>query len=191
MLDAQLKAVSHFVDTQSRRKDGFNQSTSVETRVFDGNGKAAVWLKSQEGYIDIATSTGLIVKVDLNGDYAYTGSNETLTLDTHFWLIPDNAGSGADPKPWGGLELIPTNTVATVWPQQRRAIQVTAKFGFPEVPEAIKELTINLTRMLRDVNETGMLLQYQAGGDGTVQVTQQMDRLTRDILRAYARPPSF
>lgn len=185
VIDAQLKAVSHYIDSRCRRRDGFNQSASVEARLFDGNGKARVWLSD-----DIATVTGLIVKADLNGDYDYADSDETLTIDSHFWVGPWNAATGADPKPYEFLELIPTNSVVAAWPLQRRAIQVTAKFGFPEVPEAIKELTIALTRYLRDIHESGVTFSIQAI-DTAVQESREMSFFLRNIERQYARPPSF
>jgi hypothetical protein len=187
----QLKAVSHYIDQRCRRKDGFNQSASVEARLFDGNGKARVWLRDSGGVAhDIATTTGLIVKCDLNGDYDVADSGETLTINTHFWVYPDNAAVGSDPRPYQALELVPTNSVTTFWPLQRRAIEVTAKFGFPEVPEAIKELTCALTRYLRDINESGVTFAIQAI-DTAVQESREMSFYLRNIERAYARPPSF
>lgn len=180
-----LTAVSHYIDSRCRRRDGFNQSVSVEARMYDGNGKARVWLPD-----DIATVTGLIVKADLNGDYGVADSGETLTIDTHFWVYPDNAAVGSDPKPYEALELVPTNGVVTTWPLQRRAIQVTAKFGWPEVPEAIKELTIALTRYLRDIHESGVTFSIQAI-DTAVQESREMSFFLRNIERQYARPPSF
>lgn len=183
-IDAQLKAVSHYIDSRCRRRDGFNQSASVEARLFDGNGKSRVWLD------DIATVTGLIVKVDLNADYDVADSGETLTINTHFWTYPDNAAVGSDPKPYEALELVPTNSVVTVWPLQRRAIEVTAKFGWPEVPEAIKELTVALTRYLRDIHESGITFSIQAI-DSAVQESREMSFFLRNIERQYARPQSF
>lgn len=157
-------------------------ATKLDVRVYDGNGKARVWLPD-----DIATTTGLLVKADLNGDYDYTDSDETLTVDTHFWAGPWNS---APTRPYEFLELIPTNSVATSWPNQRRAIQVTAKFGWPTVPVAIKELTIALTRYLRDIQESGVTFSIQAI-DSAVQESREMSFFLKNIERQYARPPTF
>jgi len=181
----QLNAVSRFIDRRVRRRDGFNKTAAAEARIYDGNGKSLLWLPD-----DIATVTGLIVKTDLNGDYDYVDANETLTINTHFWPGPYNADKGSEPKPYEWLELRPDNSVVTSWPLQRRALEVTAVFGWPEVPTAIKELTIALTRYLRDIQESGMTFALNAI-DTAVSESRQMSFFLRDIEKMYARPPSF
>ena len=57
---AQLTAVSRYLDKRLRRF--FTKDVAVVTRIFDGNGELRLWLP------DIATSTDLVVKVDLDGD---------------------------------------------------------------------------------------------------------------------------
>ena len=195
MVDAQLKAVSHYIDSRCRRRDGFNQSASVEARMYDigcqsGPGVAfladwrRVWLPD-----DIATVTGLVVKVDLNGDYDVADSNETLTINTDFWVGPANAAVGADPKPYEFLDLHPLSTKASAWPQQRRALEVTAKFGWPEAPEAIKELTVAITRQLQDLQMSGATAALQVL-DQVVTGSRELTMLMRDIERQYRRGPS-
>lgn len=179
----QLKAVSRFIDRRTRRQDGFNRS-AVEARIFDGNGKAKLWVD------DIATTTGLIVKYDANADYDYADAGETLTINTHFWPGPYNAANGSEPKPYEWLELVPTNSVVTTWPLQRRALEVTAAFGWPEVPLAIKDLTVALTRYLRDIQESGMTFAIQAI-ESSIAESRQMSFFLKEIERQYARPQSF
>src|SRR3990167_5079751 len=82
---AQLKAVSRWLDRRLRRF--FTQDAAVVARIYNGNGEQILWLPD-----DIATATGLIVKVDLNGDYDFSDSGETLSINTDFWLGPYNAG---------------------------------------------------------------------------------------------------
>jgi hypothetical protein len=197
MLEAQLKAVSHYIDSRCRRRDGFNQSGSAEVRTYDirclpGPGVAfladyyrRVWLPD-----DVATLTGLIVKVDLNGDYDVTDSNETLTINTDFWAGPSNAAVGADPKPFEFLDLHPNSTKANTWPEQRRALEVTAKFGWPEVPEAVKELTIAITRQLRDLQVSGASVALQ-NMDTVITGSRELTMLMLNIERQYRRGPSF
>lgn len=184
-----LTGVSRFIDRRVRRRDGFNKTAAAEARIYDGNGKAKLWLSD-----DIATATGLIVKADLNGDYDYADSGETLTINTHFWTGPYNAQNGSEPKPYEWLELIPSNAVVTAWPKQVRAVEVTAFWGWPDVPIAIKELTIALTRYLRDLQGAGMSFALNAI-DTAVQIdspaARQATSLLRQIEQQYARPPSF
>lgn len=180
-----LNATSRFIDRRVRRRDGFNKTAAAEARIYDGNGLCKLWLPD-----DIATTAGLIVKADLNGDYDYAASGETLTINSHFWVGPYNAANGSEPKPYEWLELVPSNSSVTVWPRQPRALEVTAVFGWPEVPTAIKELTIALTRYLRDIQESGMTFALNAI-DTAVAESRQMSFFLREIERMYARPPSF
>jgi hypothetical protein len=152
-ITAQLLTVSRFLDLRLGRF--FTQDAAVVTRIYDGNGETCLWLPD-----DIATSTGLVVKVDLDGDYSF--ADETaLTLDTDFWLGPPNADKGPEPFPWEILQVNPNSGQLSEWPDQARAIQVTAKFGFPTVPGAIKEATISITRQLRDAHLGGAAMAVQ------------------------------
>ena len=178
---AQLKSVSRYIDQRCRRADGFNQATAAVTRKYDGNGRSRVWLND-----DIATTSGLIVKCDLNGDYDYADADETLAVDTHFWIGPDNAGT-TKPFEWLEVAPLPANGVLSVWPAQRRAIEVTALYGWPAVPEAIKELTVALTRYMRDIEESGMTFALQAI-DSSIQESREMSFFLSKIERQYARP---
>ncbi len=180
----QAVAIARFLDLRTHRF--FSKDSEVVTRTFDGNGRRKLWLPA-----DIATSTGLIVKVDLNGDYDFDDADETLTLDTHFWLGPADADKGPEPRPWEFLEVCPKadNTVLGVWPAQRRAVQVTAVFGWPSVPAAIKEVAINLTRQLRDILGAGVTMTIE-NIESAVQMSPQLSYLMKDIQRAYWRPHS-
>jgi hypothetical protein len=178
----QLKAISRFIDIRLDRF--FTQDAAVVVRTFDGNGNTRLWLP------DIASTTGLVVKVDLNADYDFTDSNETLTINTHFWVGPHNADKGPEVWPWEYLEIVPNNSVLSIWPSQVRAVQVTAKFGWPAVPNAIKELTIGIVRYLRDLEQAGGTLALQ-NIEGVIQLSSRLNLLWWDIQRQYAKVPSL
>jgi len=177
---AQLTTVSRFLDLRLRRF--FTQDAAAAVRTFDGNGEALLWLPA-----DIATTTGLVVKVDLNEDYDFTDSGETLTINTHFWVGPADADKGPEPRPYECLEVVPNNGLFDVWPDQKRVVQVTAKFGWPAVPGGIKERTIDLTRQMRDVLEAGATMTLQSI-DTALPLSPQLRLLLWDIERQYARP---
>jgi len=177
---AQLTTVSRFLDLRLRRF--FTQDAAVVVRTFDGNGEALLWLPA-----DIATVTGLVVKVDLNEDYLFTGATETLTINTHFWVGPADVDKGPEPRPYECLEVVPNNGLFDVWPEQQRAVQVTAKFGWPAIPGGIKERTIDLTRQLRDVQEAGAAMTLQ-NIEAAIPLSPQLRLLLWDIERQYAKP---
>ena len=134
--------------------------------------------------MDIANNTGLIVKVDLDADFAY---EQTLTLGTHFWLGPANADQGPEAWPWEFLDIVPTNTVISSWPDQVRAVEITALFGWPAVPALLTDLTISIARQFSDVQESGPTLELQEI-DREVRLDDKLNRLLRQAERVYARP---
>lgn len=174
---SQLTAVSRLIERQCGRF--FTQDAGVVTRdPYNGNGLTRLYID------DVATLTGLVVKVDLNADYDFADSNETLTIGTHFWAGPANADKGAEPGPFRYLEIVPSNAVLTRWPNQLRAVQVTAKFGWPSVPGAIKEGVIAIVRQLRDMQEAGFTLTLQ-DIDASIRMSPESSLILRDIVRAY------
>lgn len=181
LLDLQLGAVSRFLDKRLRRF--FTKDAAAVTRVFDGNGEVRLWLP------DIASSTGLVVKVDLDGDYLFTDET-ALTLDTDFWLGPPDADKGSEPRPWEYIEVSPNSTLLSCWPDQGRSVQIAAIWGWPAVPNAIKELTVNITRQLRDLETAGGALVLQ-DIETAAQISPQTSYLLVAIERMYGLPQPF
>lgn len=77
---------------------------------------------------DIASLTGLVIKTDTAGDYSYS-----TTLDAaDYRLEPLNAL--VDGRPWDRISW----TTGITIPTSAAGLQVTAKWGWPAVPTAIK-----------------------------------------------------
>lgn len=142
-----LRAISRYLD--GKLGQFFTQDASAVARLFEGNGERVLRLDGIEGCPGIASTTGLVVKVDLNGDYDVTDTGETLTINTDFWVAPANAAQGAEARPWTALEVTPSTTVLSTWPKRRRAVQVTAIFGWPAVPKSIERATCLLAAIMR------------------------------------------
>jgi len=176
---AQGKAVARYLEQRLGRH--FNQDAAPVTHLWRGSGRAHFWLPSE-----IATTTGLVVKVDLDGDFDFDAADETLTLNTHFWVEPADALTGPEPKPYQYLAIVPNNGRLYHWPYWSHAVQVTATFGWPAVPGAIREATISVTRQLRDMQESGFTLTLQSI-DSVVNASPQMSALLLDMERQYAR----
>lgn len=149
-------------------------------RHYDGNGLKRIYVD------DIADLAGLIVKVDLDEDYLFTGANETLTLNTHFWVGPYNVGLGSELLPYTFLELLPNNGRLDEWPQRLRSLQVTAKFGWPAIPGAIKDATVLVTREIRDLEQSGMTLALESI-DQAVNLAPRAFSIIQRIKREYGR----
>lgn len=134
-------AIVQVVDAASRQIDGwcgrrFYQDTTVATREFYAQTPYLVDLLDQpdEGpSTEISTVTGLIVKTDtaLDGTFA-----QTLTISTDFLLLPRNAA--ADSRAFS--EIVLADNYTFPMPANGRAgVQVTAKFGWPAIPDDVKE----------------------------------------------------
>jgi len=87
---------------------------------------------------DIAATAGLIVKVDTAGDGTWA---TTWTLNSHFQLEPLNADAAGGAYAWWLLVALGGNQFPTQtdW---RPSLQVTARHGWSQVPEEIREAAI-------------------------------------------------
>ncbi len=187
VLLSMLGGVSRLIDRQCGGPMGprfFTKDAAVVVRLFDGSGLRRLYVN------DIATATGLVVKVDLDADYSFTGASETLTVNTHFLLGPRNADKGAEPAPFTRLDIRPGNAVLSKWPEQMNAIQVTAKYGWPAVPQAVKDSTISLVRQLRDLQEAGFTLTLQ-NLEASIRQSPLAVTIMRDVVREYGRQGVF
>lgn len=121
------------------------------------------------------------VEADYDGD----GVPDTeFVKDTDFVLYPINADKGPEPKPWMALWIPPWSTTQLLWPPGR-IVRITAKWGWPAVPQAIRHAVIELTAILRletprasrDISPTGEVL-------GT---SREARGIVADLMRHYAR----
>lgn len=93
----------------------------------------------------IADVTDLEIKVDTDGDDSF--ADETAWALTDYDLYPLNADKGPEPRPWdrikprGSKRFVPGNKV-----------QVTAIFGWPAVPGAVRDDVIELCGIWRSEN---------------------------------------
>lgn len=119
------------ITAASRQIDGwcgqrFTPDASVTVREYWADSPSCVEID-----LGISTATGLIVKTDTDADGTF---ETTLTIGTDFYLMPRNAL--ADGFPYS--EII---AVSSYFPTSasRPGVQVTAKFGFPAVPDDVKK----------------------------------------------------
>lgn len=125
------------VEAASRRIDG-----ECSRRFYaDGSASARVYMAPNTDLLrveDISTLTGLVVKIDENADGTY---EKTLTAGTDFQIEPANALTQGRP-------VNTFRALDTLWPvasNGRHLVQVTADWGWPSVPDAIREATVLLT----------------------------------------------
>lgn len=123
---AALDVAEQMVDDYCGRS--FSADTTATARVFITDMSGDVYVD------DFWTSTGLIIKTDGDGDGAY----ETTWTATDYRLLPLNARRGN--KPWAYTQLAAANDL--YFPRTSApAVEVTAKWGWPAVPEPVKYAT--------------------------------------------------
>lgn len=137
LLERAISACSRGIDRFCERT--FYQSTG--SRVFDAcegyddNGR---WVQTIElgGHNDISTVTS--VKTDDNAD----GTFETTWTASDYQLLPINAPSGPEEEPYTELRAIGTRTFPIPRTGRLGLVQVTGTWGWPAVPEAVKQACI-------------------------------------------------
>jgi len=131
---------------------------------------------------DIGSTTSLAVNLDATGNGNYT---DTLTLNTDYILDPVNAPQKN--RPYTTVTLVGSSGTAS-WPfpsSFRPSVQVTARWGWPSVPDDIVEacLILSADYMKRASSVGGVVGLSELGAI-------RMSPLGRDIaaiVRAYRR----
>lgn len=148
-----VRAASEQINGYVGRPFGFGRDSAVTTRTFVADNGRSV--RIPEG---ISTATGLIVKTD----EAATGAfGTTLTVNTDFLLRPDNALADG----WPADEIwLADNYSFPILSNGRHGVQITARFGWPQVPWAVREACLIASQALfkRKETSTGVV-----GFDGT------------------------
>jgi hypothetical protein len=132
---------------------------------------------------DISTTSSLVVALDATGDGSYT---DTLALNTDYILDPVNAPSKG--RPYTMVTLVGGTLGTKLWPfptNFRPGVQVTARWGWPSIPDDIVEATLILSAdyMKRASSVGGVVGLSELGAI-------RMSPLGRDIsaiVRAYRR----
>jgi hypothetical protein len=132
---------------------------------------------------DISTTSSLVVALDATGNGSYT---DTLALNTDYILDPVNATSKG--RPYTMVTLVGGTLGTKLWPfptNFRPGVQVTARWGWPSIPDDIVEATLILSAdyMKRASSVGGVVGLSELGAI-------RMSPLGRDIsaiVRAYRR----
>jgi len=153
-------------------------------RVFTAAGSASARTYRAQPYVavtdDISTTTGLVIKTDTNGD----GTYDTTWTASDYQLEPLNdlvKGRGVNTIRAVGSETFP------VYGDGQTGVEVTAKWGWPSVPNAIKQAALMLSSRLygRKASPMGVI---GVGDFGPVRISRS-DPDVAMLLVDYRRPP--
>lgn len=140
VIDEDLKAASRLVDHHAGQPFGFNKDAAPTTRV--------VWPTVAGRSLvvpPIAAAAGVVLKVDTNLLGSFT--SYTAIPSTDYQLLPRDAALVA--RPYTEIYIPAWATSATYLWAKDVPVQVTATFGWPSVPEAIKRATVELCGIVR------------------------------------------
>ncbi len=134
---------------------------------------------------DLATTTALTVTVDFSGTGNYT---ESRTLNTDFYPDPINQSvNGVQGWPYTSLRA----TNGKIWPQRyndffHETVKIVGTFGWPAIPEPVKEATKIITNVYVKVAEAPLGV-AGVNGWGDLKVQDPLVGLAESLLRPYRR----
>jgi hypothetical protein len=171
LLEQIIESASRSIDRIANRR--FYLDSSATARTYRPTNVMRVIVD------DIGSLTGLVLKTDPDDSGNYT---ETLTVNTDYIVEPTNAL--AQGRPVNYLTVVSSNTFS-IPVNARPAVQVTARWGWPTVPDDIEQATYILSADLYKRKDSigGVLGLSELGAI-------RMSPLGRDIaamVRAYRR----
>lgn len=131
-IETAISAASRQIDSYCGRF--FYQDSALTNRTYFADTYTEVEVD------DISTTTGLVVKTDQDDDGTF---ETTLTITTNYILLPTNAAASYPIEPYTCIRLADSGISA--FPRSysgRPGVQVTAKFGWPAVPDDVKKACI-------------------------------------------------
>jgi hypothetical protein len=177
LLEGFIESASRSIDRIANRR--FYADAAASARKYRAYNDLFVYVD------DISSTTGLIVKIDDDGDGTF---ESTLTINTDFLVEPLTAAS--KDRPFTQLTMVNTSFTWPIFPGLfsnglRPGVEVTAKWGWPAVPDDIETACQILTADLykRKDSPGGIL---GLGDLGAI----RMSPLGRDVtamVRAYKK----
>ena len=137
LLEDLIESASRSIDRIANRR--FYLDATASARLYRAYSDIFVYVD------DIGTTSSLVVKTDSNGDGTYA---KTLTLNTDYILDPLTSPSLN--RPYTQLTMVSNTESWPIFPGitsngLRPGVQVTAKWGWPSVPDDIKMACLILT----------------------------------------------
>lgn len=175
-LELAVEAASRQIDAHVGRR--FWQDAAVVERFYFPTDRRDLSVD------DISTTTGLVVKADTGDDGTYA---TTVTISTDFALHPVNAAAEYPVQPYTKIRLLDgTLTGWTASTTGRPSVSVTAKFGWPAVPDAVNRACVLQAKNIYKAPDTSGG-SFQIADDGTQLFLVPMDKMAAALLETFRR----
>jgi hypothetical protein len=136
VLEDIIELVSRYMEGQTGRR--FFKNSTDETRYFTAD-------ENFECFVDDLSAAPTTVSVDYSNQRSYTDiDSDDLELN------PPNAA--LDGLPYTCMKIVPTSDA--YFPTTSRGVKVVAKFGFPSVPDDVKNACLAIAANI-DANRSG------------------------------------
>ena len=172
LLEGMVEAASRSIDRMANRR--FYLDTNASARLYRANDALQLFVD------DIGSATGLAVAVDSDGNGSY---DTALTLNTDYILDPITAPSLN--RPWNVVTIVSASAAFPAPLNYRPGVQVTAKWGWPSIPDDINQACMILTADLyKRKDAPGGIIGL--GDLGAIRMSP-VGRDVTQIVRAYRR----
>lgn len=171
-----LKAVSRYLEGKLGR--WFTKDASDIARVY------VVPYTGERLVVDDLSAAPTSVIIDLNGDGSWS---DAALAATDYQAQPLNALLQPEAWPYTSLVMTPWGKYGK-WSKDDR-VQVTAKFGWPAVPDAVARATIHLTAILR--LETPRATRRIEELGQAIEASADAQRIIHGLIAQYRRGDSF
>lgn len=178
-LEASIAAASRQIDAHTGRR--FWQDSTVVDRQFYADNSRCCYVD------DISTTTGLIVKVDDDDDGTF---ETTLTVTTNYILRPLNAADMVPVWPYDEIVLVDSNGAVSfpVHGTGRPGVQVTAKFGWPAVPDDVTKACLAQAGLLFKADDASLGAIQFADAGVALRMQNRLHPVAEALLEPYCKP---
>jgi hypothetical protein len=157
-LEAAINAASRMIDGYTGRF--FYQDAALSDRTYHPEDYLSLEVD------DISTTTGLVVKLDDDDDGTF---ETTLAITTNFILTPTNAAVQWPVQPYTGIRIVDSVSTLPIWVSGRPSVQITAKFGWPAVPDNVnKACLVQAAQLFKSSDAVFGMVSFLDGGGARV-----------------------
>ncbi|MGA0894499.1 MAG: hypothetical protein ACO3S5_07720 [Ilumatobacteraceae bacterium] len=177
-LEVAIAAASRQIDAHCGRR--FWQDSGVVQREFYANDYRRCEVD------DISTTTSMVVQIDDDDDGTF---ETTLHINTDFILRPLNANHRVPVWPWEEIVLVDAiNGNFPMSQSGRPGVRVTARFGWPAVPDDVKKACMVQSAMLFKSADAVFGVTEFANAGAAMRVGRTMNPIAAALLEPYCKP---
>ena len=178
-LEAAIAAASRQIDGHTGRR--FWQDSTVVDRQFYADNARICHVD------DISTTSGLIVKVDDDDDGVF---ETTLTVTSNYIVRPVNAADMVPVHPFTEIVLVDSNGAVSlpVHGSGRPGVQITARFGWPAIPDDVTKACLVQAGMLFKADDASLGAVQFADAGVALRMQNRLHPVAEALLEPYCKP---